>query len=57
MGSVFGVIPHVYRIGWKDGEKAFTPKLVRLVSEINQYIRQGHVVSLVGGSAGGSAGT
>lgn len=53
--NIYGVVPHVHRVGWKDGEKIFTPKLQRLVVEVKKHIRQGHVVSLVGGSAGGSA--
>ncbi len=52
--SVYGVAPHVYRIGWHDGE-SFKPKLQRLVNEVNKYINKGHKMSLVGGSAGGSA--
>jgi hypothetical protein len=53
--KIYGVIPHVHRVGWKNGEKSFTPKLQRLVAEVKNHIKEGHVVSLVGGSAGGSA--
>lgn len=51
----YGIVPHVHRVGWNDGEKSFEPKLKKLVSEINSLIKKGHIVSLVGGSAGGSA--
>lgn len=53
--SIYGIIPHVYRVGWHDGETSFSPKLKRLVDHVDQYIGEGHQVSLVGGSAGGSA--
>lgn len=53
--QIYSVIPHVYRVGWKNKEKTFTTKLQRLVVEIKEHINQGHIVSLVGGSAGGSA--
>lgn len=53
--SIYGITPHVHRVGWKDGEKFFTPKLKILVSEIKKYHKKGDIVSLVGGSAGGSA--
>lgn len=51
----YGVVPHVHRVGWHDGEDNFKPKLNRLVNEVNKLINQGNTVSLVGGSAGGSA--
>ncbi len=53
--SIYGVVPHVHRVGWHDGENVFEPKLKRLVTEINKYLFGGDKVSLVGGSAGGSA--
>jgi hypothetical protein len=53
--KIYGVSPRVYRIGWKDGNNDFKPKLEKLVKEINVLIKQGNIVSLVGGSAGGSA--
>ncbi|HZE87216.1 MAG TPA: hypothetical protein VE090_03335 [Methylomirabilota bacterium] len=53
--SLFGIIPHVHRIGWKDGENNFSPKLQKLVEVVDNLIKQGKIVSLVGGSAGGSA--
>lgn len=52
---MYGIVPHVHRLGWHDEEKSFKPKLKRLVAEINKYLDQGDAVSLVGGSAGGSA--
>ena len=51
---VYGVIPHVHRVGWHDGE-SFKSKLKKLVAEVNHYLNKGNLVSLVGGSAGGSA--
>lgn len=53
--SVYGIIPHVHRVGWHDKEKNFKPKLNRLLAEINKLLNKGNIVSLVGGSAGGSA--
>lgn len=53
--SIYGVIPHVFRMGWKDGDNFFEPKMKKLLNEINKLLKEGHVVSLVGGSAGGSA--
>lgn len=52
---MYGVVPHVHRVGWHDEEKSFKPKLKKLVAEINKYLDRGDSVSLVGGSAGGSA--
>lgn len=52
--KIYGVTPHVYRMNWMDG-KSFKPKLKKLVAEVNKYIKKGDTVSLVGGSAGGSA--
>lgn len=51
----YGIVPHVYRVGWNDEEKSFEPKLKKFVSEVNSLIKKGRIVSLVGGSAGGSA--
>jgi len=51
----YGIIPHVHRIGWHDEEIAFEHKLKRLVNAANLLIDQENTVSLVGGSAGGSA--
>ena len=53
--SIYGVIPHVHRVGWHDGEDVFEPKLKRLITEVNKYLLSGDKVSLIGGSAGGSA--
>lgn len=53
--NIFGVVAHVHRVGWHDDEIVFEPKLKRLVAEINGYLSNGDKVSLVGGSAGGSA--
>ena len=51
--SLYGIIPHVYRVGWHDGE-SFKPKLKRLINFINDFLNKGDIVSLVGASAGGS---
>lgn len=53
--SIYGIVPNVHRVGWYDEEKSFEPKLKELVSEIDSLIKKGNTVSLVGGSAGGSA--
>lgn len=52
--SLYGVTPHVHRVWWHDGEP-FKPKLKRLINEVGGYLDKGDKVSLVGGSAGGSA--
>jgi len=52
--SIYGVVPHVHRVGWESGE-SFKPKLKKLVAEVNKLLDKGNIVSLVGGSAGGSA--
>ncbi len=51
--SLYGIIPHVYRVGWND-EESFKPKLKRLISFINGFLDKGDIVSLIGASAGGS---
>lgn len=53
--TVYGVIPHVHRVGWYDEERTFKPKLQRLLSIVDDLLDKGNIVSLVGGSAGGSA--
>jgi hypothetical protein len=53
--SMYGVVPHVHRVGWHDREKIFELKLRRLITVVNEFLDSGHTVSLVGGSAGGSA--
>lgn len=52
--SVYGVVPHVYRIGWKDEKVSFHSKLKKLTSYIDRLPNKG-LVSLIGASAGGSA--
>lgn len=44
----------VYSVGWRDGE-TFTPKLARLLKLVDGFVKDGHTVSLIGNSAGGSA--
>lgn len=51
-----GLTPLVYAVGWRDGEQSFTPKLTRLLALIDKLHASGKTVSLVGTSAGGSAG-
>lgn len=53
--KIYGIIPHVHRVGWHDEEKSFKPKLKKLIEEVDKYLGEGNIVSLVGGSAGGSA--
>ncbi len=50
----FGLDVTVYPVGWRDGE-AFTPKLNRLLQLVDGFVKDGHTVSLIGNSAGGSA--
>lgn len=50
-----GLYPLVYSVGWRDGERSFTPKLTRLLELIDTLHESGKRVSLVGTSAGGSA--
>ena len=50
----FGVKTHLHQMNWADGE-AFTPKLTRLMVEIDKYTAQGLTVSLIAASAGASA--
>lgn len=45
---------HLHEVPW-EGSEAYEPKLKRLLSEIDRYKAQGHLVSLVGPSAGASA--
>jgi hypothetical protein len=52
---IYGIIPHVYKMEWKDEEKHFAPKMKKLLEKVNKLLDDGHTVSLVGGSAGGSA--
>lgn len=47
--------PLVYSVGWRDGERSFTPKLTRLLEIIDELHARGKTISLVGTSAGGSA--
>lgn len=51
----YGLIPVVYSVGWRDRETSFLPKLAGLVGKIDQLIKEGNKVSLIGTSAGGSA--
>lgn len=50
-----GLDPLVYSVGWRDGERSFTPKLTRLLELVDTLHESGKHVSLVGTSAGGSA--
>jgi len=50
---VFGVHGHYHAIGWSEGD--FTPKLEKLLVEIDDYVARGHQVALLGFSAGASA--
>jgi len=50
----FGLDVIVCPVGWRDGE-AFTLKLNRLLKLVDGFTKDGHTVSLIGNSAGGSA--
>ncbi len=52
--SVYGVYAHYFPLIWGDGE-LFEPKFKRLINKIDEVYDQGHIVSLVGVSAGASA--
>ena len=45
----------VYPVGWCDEEKQFTSKLDRLLNLVDGFVKDGHTVSFIGNSAGGSA--
>jgi pimeloyl-ACP methyl ester carboxylesterase len=51
----YGLNPVIHRIGWRDKEIDFQPKLQRLVKLIDELSNSGDTVSLVGVSAGASA--
>lgn len=51
----YGLDPIVYSVGWRDGEDSFRPKVKRLIELIDELVKKGNRVSLVGTSAGGSA--
>lgn len=51
----YGLVPVVYRVGWRDKGSSFHPRLARLIRLIDRYSKRGERVSLVGLSAGGSA--
>ncbi|MFZ2025417.1 MAG: hypothetical protein WAV51_03985 [Microgenomates group bacterium] len=51
----FGLDTVVYPVGWFDEEKQFMPKLNRLLKLVDGFVKDGHTVSLIGNSAGGSA--
>jgi len=49
-----GVRGHIHPMPWA-GQEDYRPKVDRLLAEIDRYIARGHLVSLVGASAGASA--
>lgn len=49
-----GVVGHYFPVGWADKED-WAPKLARLLTKIDKLSAHGHIVSLVGASAGASA--
>jgi len=51
----YGLKPVIHNIWWKKGNKHFKPKLIRLIHRIDNFIKDGNKVSLVGTSAGSSA--
>jgi len=52
--KIYGVVPHVHRVNWMDREENFELKLNKLVSEVRKLLKRKNIVSLIGGSAGGS---
>lgn len=51
---LYGVRGHCHVMPWL-GDEAYEPKMERLLAEIDAYRAKGHLVSLVGASAGASA--
>ncbi|MBI5620579.1 hypothetical protein HY949_02270 [Candidatus Gottesmanbacteria bacterium] len=51
----YGLDLVVYSVGWHDGKESFPLKLSRFVQMIDELVKNGNKVSLVGTSAGGSA--
>jgi len=49
-----GVHGHCHEVPWA-GPEAWEPKFQRLLDKIDKYKKQGHLVSLIGASAGASA--
>jgi hypothetical protein len=49
-----GICGHTHEIPWA-GREPWRPKLERLLGEIDRLAEQGHLVSLIGASAGASA--
>ena len=45
----------VFPVGWRDGDKHFAPKLQRILKLVDEMVKNGDTVSLIGLSAGGSA--
>ena len=50
-----GLEPIVYSMEWRNSQQLFDQKLNKLLVLIDQFATQGHDISLVGTSAGGSA--
>lgn len=50
----YGVVGHIISPNWEDGEE-FKPKLERMLGKVDELIEEGHEVSVLGLSAGGSA--
>jgi len=50
----YGFQGHIVAPHWEEG-KEFAPKLKRILAKIDELADQGHIVSLIGQSAGGSA--
>lgn len=51
---LYGVRGHLHEMPWA-GEEAYEPKFRRLLAEIDRYKAGGHLVSLIGPSAGATA--
>ena len=45
----------VFPVGWQDGDRHFAPKFQRMLELVDEMVKNGDTVSLIGLSAGGSA--
>lgn len=50
---IYGVYGHFHLIGWNNAE-SFDDKLAGILQEIDDLVKAGHIVSLLGASAGAS---
>lgn len=50
----YGLYGHCHPVGWSNGEESFDHKLTAVIQEIDELFEAGHIVSLIGSSAGAS---